>query len=66
MIKDNVYIGSSVCFASGAQVSSTNLKGLGSFVSGIFDEQETIIACNPATVVKKNINLKENWQYKYE
>jgi acetyltransferase-like isoleucine patch superfamily enzyme len=61
VINNNVYIGSSVCFAPGVKVASTNLIGLGSVVSGIFDESETIIAGNPAKVVKQNINWRANW-----
>jgi acetyltransferase-like isoleucine patch superfamily enzyme len=61
VINDNVYVGSSVCFAPGVKIASTNLVGLGSVVSGIFDKSETIIAGNPAKVVKQNINWRTNW-----
>jgi acetyltransferase-like isoleucine patch superfamily enzyme len=61
VIKDDVYVGSSVCFAPGVQVAATNLIGLGSVIAGIFDESETIIAGNPAKVVKQNINWRTNW-----
>jgi acetyltransferase-like isoleucine patch superfamily enzyme len=61
IIKDDIYIGSSVCFAPGVKVASGNLIGLGSVVSGRFNESETIIAGNPAKVVKQKINWRTNW-----
>lgn len=60
-IGDNVYIGSSSLFAPGANVASENLIGLGSVVSSVFDESCTIIAGNPAKVVKQNIDWRKNW-----
>jgi acetyltransferase-like isoleucine patch superfamily enzyme len=60
-IKDYVYIGSSSLFAPGVVIESVNLIGLGSVVTGIFKENETIIAGNPAKIVKKNIDWRSNW-----
>jgi acetyltransferase-like isoleucine patch superfamily enzyme len=60
-IKDNVYIGSSSLFAPGVVIESVNLVGLGSVVSGIFNESHTIIAGNSAKVVKRNIDWRSNW-----
>ncbi len=60
-IGDNVYIGSSSLFAPGVRIESVNLIGLGTVVSGVFIENNTIIAGNPAKVVKQNIDWRENW-----
>jgi acetyltransferase-like isoleucine patch superfamily enzyme len=60
-INDHVYIGSSSLFAPGAVIESINLVGLGSVVSGVFNESHTIIAGNLAKVVKKNIDWRSNW-----
>lgn len=61
VIKDYVYVGSSVCFAPGVVIESKNLIGLGSVVTKSFAETETIIAGNPAVVVKENIYWRKNW-----
>lgn len=60
-IGNDVYVGSSCLFAAGSQVGSNNLIGLGSVVSGIFSESNTIIAGNHAEVVKRNVNWRDNW-----
>jgi len=60
-IGDNVYIGSSCCFSPGSKIVSTNLIGLGSVISTVFLSNNTIIAGNPAVVVKENIDWRENW-----
>jgi acetyltransferase-like isoleucine patch superfamily enzyme len=60
-IMDHVYVGSSSLFAPGAVVESVNLIGLGSVVSGVFRESNTIIAGNLAKVVKQNIDWRLNW-----
>ena len=61
VIKDNIYIGSSVCFAPGVVIESINLIGLGSVITTNFMESNTIIAGNPASVVKQNIDWRINW-----
>lgn len=61
VIKDNVYIGSASLFAPGVLIESVNLIGLGSVVSGVFEESNTIIAGNQAKVVKRNIDWRVNW-----
>lgn len=60
-IKDNVYIGSSTCFAPGVYVESINLIGLGSIVTDNFIQSNCIIAGNPAMIVKENIDWRINW-----
>ena len=60
-IGDNVYVGASSKFAPGTKIESLNLISLGSMVSGVFNEKETIIMGNPAEVVKDNIDWRDNW-----
>jgi len=60
-IGDNVYVGSSCCFAPGVTVNSINLIALGSVISSNFMQSETIIAGNPAVIVKQNIDWRLNW-----
>jgi acetyltransferase-like isoleucine patch superfamily enzyme len=60
-IGDDVYVGSSVLIAPGVEILATNLIGLGSVVSSSFLENHTVIAGNPAKVVKKDIDWRENW-----
>lgn len=60
-IGDNVYVGSGVKFSPGTTISSKNLIALGAVVSGKFNEEETIIAGNLATVIKKNVYWRDNW-----
>lgn len=60
-IGDNVYIGSASCFAPGSKISSLNLVGMGSVVSGSFKTNKTLIKGNPAKVIKQNIDWRENW-----
>ena len=60
-IGDNVYIGSRCSFAPGVSIGNENLIGLGSVVSSSFPESLTIISGNPASVIKKQIDWRENW-----
>jgi acetyltransferase-like isoleucine patch superfamily enzyme len=61
VIEDDVYIGSSSCFAPGVKIESVNLIGLGSVVTTDFTQNRTIIAGNPAKVVKQEIDWRLNW-----
>jgi acetyltransferase-like isoleucine patch superfamily enzyme len=61
VLDDNVYVGSASCFAPGVCIAAVNLIGLGSVVSKSFAEEKTIIAGNPAEVVKQNIDWRKNW-----
>lgn len=61
VIGDHVYVGSACCFAPGVKINSTNLIGLGSVISGNFAQSKTIIAGNPAVVIKQNIDWRLNW-----
>jgi len=60
-IKDNIYVGSASCFAPGVYIESENLIGLGSVVTKNFIQNKTIIAGNPAVVVKEDIDWRANW-----
>lgn len=60
-IEDDVYVGSSSCFAPGTYVSSVSLVGLGSVVNSINKNKNCIIAGNPAILVKENIDWRVNW-----
>lgn len=61
VLKDNIYVGSSSCFAPGVKIAAINLIGLGSVVSKSFTEEQTIIGGNPAVIVKQNIDWRKNW-----
>lgn len=61
IIKNDIYIGSRSLFAPGAYIENENLIGLGSVVNKSFIESKTIIAGNPASVVKQNIDWRINW-----
>ena len=58
---DNIYVGSNCSFAPGVKIESTNLIGLGSVINKSFLENNTIIAGNPAQIVKENIDWRINW-----
>ncbi|RZJ50187.1 MAG: hypothetical protein EOO44_16870 [Flavobacterium sp.] len=61
IIKNDVYVGSACYFAPGVVIESENLIGLGSVVAKSFTENKNIIAGNPANVVKRDIDWRENW-----
>jgi acetyltransferase-like isoleucine patch superfamily enzyme len=60
-IGDNNYVGSGVLFAPGSRIGNNNLIGLGSVVTKAFASENTIISGNPATVIRENIDWRENW-----
>ncbi len=60
-IKNDIYIGSASCFAPGVLIESENLIGLGSVITKSFLENKTIIAGNPAVVVKQDVDWRINW-----
>lgn len=60
-IGDDIYIGTNVNIAPGTIISNLNLIGMGSVVSGKFLEEQTIIAGNPAKVIKTAIDWRDNW-----
>ncbi|NJY63627.1 hypothetical protein HC174_12815 [Salinimicrobium sp. CDJ15-81-2] len=60
-IKDNVYVGSNVCFAPGVEIDSLNVIGLGSVVHSSFLSSENIIAGNPAKIIKQGVDWRKSW-----
>ena len=60
-IGSNVYISSAVKIAPGTTIPDNTLAGLGSVIHGSFDAMNTVIAGNPAKVVRKNLNWRKNW-----
>ena len=60
-IKNDIYVGSASYFAPGVFIESENLVGLGSVITKSFLENNTIIAGNPAVVVKQDIDWRINW-----
>tara|TARA_R100000789_G_scaffold75378_1_gene70979 strand:- start:1069 stop:1668 length:600 start_codon:yes stop_codon:yes gene_type:complete len=61
IIRDNIYIGSKACFAPGVKIESLNLIGLGSVVHNSVSHIKNIIVGNPAEIIKKNIDWRDNW-----
>lgn len=60
-IGDYVYVGSNVLIAPGVSIGDVNLIGMGSVVTRSVNSSKSIIAGNPAVVVKENIDWRENW-----
>lgn len=61
IIKNDIYVGSASLFSPGVIIESENLIALGSVVSKSFLESKTIIAGNPAIIVKQDIDWRSNW-----
>lgn len=55
VFKDHVWIGCHATIAKGVQLPSFTTIGAGSVVHGRFEEERTVIAGNPATVVKHGV-----------
>lgn len=60
-IGDDVYVSSGVLIAPGVSIASVNVIGLGSVVSASLLKDRSIIAGNPAKVIKQNIDWQVNW-----
>ncbi|SNR75878.1 transferase hexapeptide (six repeat-containing protein) [Lutibacter agarilyticus] len=60
-IGSNVYIGSNTSIAPSVKIGNINLIGLGSVVTKSYTESATIIAGNPAIIVKDNIDWRKEW-----
>ncbi|MCB0447739.1 MAG: hypothetical protein KDD03_09550 [Gelidibacter sp.] len=60
-IGNYTYIGSNSLFAPGTHVDSRSLVALGSVVTKTFEEQDIIIAGNPASIIKKDIYWRTHW-----
>ncbi len=60
-IGDNIYIGSNSSISPGVKIESLNLIGLGSVVTKSIESSKNIISGNPASIIKTNIDWRENW-----
>ncbi len=58
-IGDHCWIGAKASILKGAFVANNNVFALGSIVTGKHEQENTIIAGNPAKVIKKNIIWQE-------
>ena len=55
VIGNNVWIATDVNILKGSQIANNNIVGTGSVVTKKFDEENTVIAGNPAKVIKRNV-----------
>jgi len=55
-IGNHVWIGMSCTILKGTKIPNNSIVGTRSLVANEFDEENTIIAGNPAKVIKKNVN----------
>ena len=55
---DNVWCGCNVIVTKGTRICSNVTIGAGSCVHGVFDEEQTVIAGNPARVVRHGVRRK--------
>ena len=60
-IGNDIYIGSNTLIAPGVIIDSLNLIGMGSVVTKSINTSKNIVAGNPATIVKQDIDWRENW-----
>lgn len=56
ILENHVWVGLHTIILKGTHIASDNVIGAGSIVASSFDESNTIIAGNPAKVIKKGIN----------
>lgn len=61
IIGDDIYIGSNTLIAPGVHIANLNLIGMGSVITKSIETSRNVIAGNPATVVKQDIDWRENW-----
>lgn len=55
MFGENTWIGANASVLSGTTISNNTVIGCGSVVKGFFEEENTVVAGNPAKVVKRGI-----------
>ena len=58
IIGDNVWIGCGVKIYKGTKIASGCVVASNSIVKGVFDIENTLIAGNPAKIIKENIIWK--------
>lgn len=58
IIKENVWIAEHVLFLKGAIIPKNCVVGIRSLITKVFTEENTVIAGNPAKVIKRNIEWK--------
>ena len=56
VLGDHVWIGSGVCIFSGAKIAKGSVVAANSSVHHVFEEENVLIAGNPARIVKRNIH----------
>jgi acetyltransferase-like isoleucine patch superfamily enzyme len=61
VIGDDIYIGSNTLIAPGVHIAHLNLIGMGSVVTKSIETSRNVVAGNPATIVKQDIDWRENW-----
>lgn len=65
VIGDHVWLGYDVKIAKGVTIPDNSVVGMGAVVLGKFTEPNTIIAGNPAKVIKTNIDWDRDNAYQY-
>lgn len=65
-IGEHCWIGEGVKLAKNAKLAPNTVVGIGSVVTKPFNETNTIIAGNPAKVIKKNILWEDSPYYKFD
>lgn len=65
-IGDNNWIGQNVCFLKKSGIANGCVVGFGSVVSKQFDDENCVIAGNPAKCVKENILWSEQFPAEYD
>lgn len=58
VVEDNVWIGHRVLINKGVILSKGTIIGTGAVVTKTFNEESTVIAGNPAKIIKKNVQWK--------
>jgi acetyltransferase-like isoleucine patch superfamily enzyme len=55
IIEDDVWIGCAVFIYAGSKISKGSVVAANSVVRNVFDEENVLIAGNPATIIKRNV-----------
>ena len=65
IIGNHCWLGENVKILKNAQISNNTIIGIESVVAGKYDEEFTILAGNPAKIVKYNVDFNRKRIYKY-